>query len=29
MPSGISCQVLTIQNGKEENVPYAKPGEYV
>ena len=29
MPSGISCQVQTIYNGKEESVPYAKPGENV
>ena len=29
MPSGISCQVQTIYNGKEQCVPYAKPGENV
>jgi len=29
MPSGISCQVQTIYNGKEECVRYAKPGENV
>ena len=29
MPSGISCQVQTIYNGKEQCVNYAKPGENV
>ena len=29
MPSGISCQVHTIYNGKEKVVRYAKPGENV
>jgi translation elongation factor EF-1alpha len=29
MPSGISCQVHSILNGKEKAVLYAKPGENV
>ena len=29
MPSGMTCQVLTIYNSKEECVNYAKPGENV
>ena len=29
MPSGISCQVQTIYNNKEQVVRYAKPGENV
>jgi translation elongation factor EF-1alpha len=29
MPSGLSCHVRTILNGKDESVRYAKPGENV
>jgi translation elongation factor EF-1alpha len=29
MPSGVSCQVITVYNSKDECVMYAKPGENV